>query len=184
VAKGCDSKGICVRSYSRKTYPNEPRKQVQDRPATCSSSESIRREDTLFSTYAHNRNGHIPNTKVAVTAADEEGLRAILISNYSRGEKSRQNYKFERSRRPYDELKVWEAAAATSAAPTFFKPFTNPRSGQTYIDGALYYNCPAQIAWHESRLLWPALKNLDPDLLLSLGTGKQEVRQKELDSNR
>jgi predicted acylesterase/phospholipase RssA len=139
-------------------------------------------DDLLFSAHAQKENIHIPNTKVAVVATDAVGTSAVLISNYNRDDGPKQNYKFERSQRSHEDFKVWEAAAATSAAPSLFKQFINPRSGQSYVDGALYYNCPAQVAWNESKLLWPELGTRHPDLLLSLGTGKREFGQRGSDS--
>ena len=38
-------------------------------------------------------------------------------------------------------LKIWEAALATSAAPTFFKPISIDKT--LYVDGGLGYNNPA-----------------------------------------
>jgi predicted acylesterase/phospholipase RssA len=132
-------------------------------------------DDYLFSAHTQNQSNPKPDTKVAVVATNAAGSEAVLISSYSRGDDAKQNYKFERSQRPNEEFKVWEAAAATSAGPSFFKQFTNPRSGRSYVDGAVYYNCPAQVAWHESTLLWPKSRTRDPDLLLSLGTGTIKV---------
>jgi hypothetical protein len=60
---------------------------------------------------------------------------------------------------------------ATSAATGKFKPFLNERSGSSYIDGALYYNCPAAVANQERKLLWPESSSQPPDILLSIGTG-------------
>lgn len=98
-------------------------------------------------------------------------------------------YTFLRPDDPDHELKIWEAyvnepvyyshtrltyrcsARATSAAPTFFKPFTNTRTEQTFLDGALFWNNPAQIAYMESRILYPDTLDRNPDILLSLGTG-------------
>ena len=39
-----------------------------------------------------------------------------------------------------------------------------------YIDGAIYHNNPIQIADKERKLLWPAMQNEHPDLILSIGT--------------
>lgn len=39
------------------------------------------------------------------------------------------------------------------------------------MDGALYNNCPAKIAYLESRAIWRDVEHCHPDILLSLGTG-------------
>lgn len=70
-----------------------------------------------------------------------------------------------------DEIKVWEAARATSAAPPYFKPFTHQKTGRTYIDGAIHHHCPVFIADEERRLLWEDVQGSPPDIILSIGSG-------------
>lgn len=106
------------------------------------------------------------DTKVAVTATSGTGQRAVVLANYSRQEENEPNYKFEF---PHG-LQVWEAASATSAAPSFFKPFESPGK-QIYLDGAIYYNNPVKVANNERRFLWPDVADADPDIILSVGTG-------------
>lgn len=114
-------------------------------------------------------------TKVAVTSTSGTGGRAILIANYRRKEDSKPEYDFERPHEPELEMRVWEAAAATSAAPTYFKPFINPLTRRTYLDGALQNNNPARLANIERKLIWPEAADADPDILLSLGTGQNRI---------
>jgi hypothetical protein len=60
---------------------------------------------------------------------------------------------------------IWEAARATSAAPSFFKPMTIKSS--TYVDGGLGYNNPAKLALIEAGRIW-----VGRDVcLVSIGTG-------------
>ena len=68
---------------------------------------------------------------------------------------------------------IWEAARATSAAPTFFKAMTisKPSPAITFVDGGLGHNNPAQLAREEAMLLWPASRSC---CLVSLGTGHQQ----------
>ena len=67
--------------------------------------------------------------------------------------------------------KIWEAARATSAAPTFFKPILIGRE-QPFIDSGLGRNNP-------SRLLLDEAKDLFGDrqigCLVSIGTGQAEI---------
>ena len=63
-------------------------------------------------------------------------------------------------------------ARATSAAPPYFKPFRPKQSNREYIDGAVYHNNPIKVADAERRYLWPDVERLEPDILLSIGTGK------------
>jgi hypothetical protein len=94
-----------------------------------------------------------------------------LLANYNRlNPEENPPYQFHRSEKPSDEIKAWQAARATSAAPTMFKPFAHDPSGRVYQDGGLYYNSPVEIATRELRLLRPsAAEHLG--LVISFGTG-------------
>jgi predicted acylesterase/phospholipase RssA len=60
---------------------------------------------------------------------------------------------------------------ATSAAPSYFKPFVQKETNAGYLDGALYHNNPVRVAYHESKLIWRDVQDCHPDILLSIGTG-------------
>jgi predicted acylesterase/phospholipase RssA len=110
-------------------------------------------------------------TKVAVTMTTTSGS-VVVAGNYNRHNNAEDlSYRFYRSEKPDNEMKVWEAARATSAAPRIFKPFFHSNSGQSYQDGAIYYNNPVDIAMLEQRLIWPESQDRHPDILLSIGTG-------------
>ena len=113
--------------------------------------------------------------KVAVTSTSSTGGRAIVIANYRRKEDGKPDYGFERPHEPELEMRVWEAAAATSAAPACFKPFVESLTRRTYLDGALQNKNPAKLANRERRLIWPEAAESDPDILLSLGTGQNRI---------
>ncbi|KAE9377253.1 hypothetical protein N431DRAFT_542623 [Stipitochalara longipes BDJ] len=113
-------------------------------------------------------------TKVAVTTTSGTGQSPIILSNYGRKDEPRLNYQIEFSLGSRLGLKVWEAAAATSAAPSFFKPFVHPNADRKYLDGALYFNNPIKIANNERKLLWPEVADCHPDLMLSIGTGQNQ----------
>ncbi|GIK05967.1 hypothetical protein Aspvir_010084 [Aspergillus viridinutans] len=76
----------------------------------------------------------------------------------------------------YKVLKIWEAARATSAAPSFFDPFVviDPLMGykRVFLDGALSANNAVREMWLHARDLWGS-ENLKSRLgcLVSLGTG-------------
>jgi uncharacterized protein len=64
-----------------------------------------------------------------------------------------------------DDCLLLEAALATSAAPTFFEPVL--LNGNSAVDGGIYCNNPALLAYIEAKKKWP-----DEEIcLLSLGTG-------------
>lgn len=70
-------------------------------------------------------------------------------------------------------------ARATSAAPSYFKPFRSERSRRGYLDGALYHNNPVRVADLERRLIWPDSKFSPPDILLSVGTSCNSTTRQE-----
>lgn len=112
--------------------------------------------------------------KVAVTSTDETGQKAILLANYRHSGKGNLSCEHYRPSNPKLEMKVWEAAAATSAAPSYFKPFYHQASGRSYLDGALYNNNPVRVAHREIPMLWPDVSKKAPDIFLSIGTGKNK----------
>lgn len=135
-------------------------------------------KEHLFGNYGE-RSSYL-NTKVAVTATDKTGSKAIVIANYSRpeGDKKRlrpAEYEFLRPDGPKFGFSIADAAAATSAAPSFFKPFEHAHTYRTYLDGALYHNNPVRLMNHERKLLWPDVASQDPDLFLSIGTSQNQA---------
>ncbi|GAW26646.1 putative lysophospholipase-like protein [Rosellinia necatrix] len=117
----------------------------------------------------------LSNVKVAVTATSLAGNKTYILSNYNHQHRNieRPNYyHFQRPELPSAELKVWEAARATSAAPRFFKSFHHELSQKTYIDGAMFHNNPVRVADSERKILWP--DSQIPDIFLSIGTGSTQ----------
>lgn len=71
-----------------------------------------------------------------------------------------------------DHATIIEAALATSAATTFFKPVKI--GGRRYMDGALGSNNPIKCVWTEAQNIWcPEDGRLEPMVkcLVSIGTG-------------
>ncbi|KAK5102797.1 hypothetical protein LTS08_003597 [Lithohypha guttulata] len=140
--------------------------------------------------------------KVGVTTTTTAG-RPCLLANYNRPdvdirstpstphigqedeavaplEERGKPYDFIRAEQPADEISTWEAARATSAAPRIFRPYTHGPTGQTFMDGGIYYNNPIEVALREHRLVWPNNRPEGPDVLLSLGTGYTGARKARL----
>ncbi|KAF7536915.1 hypothetical protein G7054_g4138 [Neopestalotiopsis clavispora] len=109
--------------------------------------------------------------KVAVTTASISANNTYLLTNYNhpRASPKQKHYQFQRPEALSSELKVWEAARATTAAPRYFKSFHHAPSRKTYIDGAIFHNNPVRLADSERKILWP--DHSFPDIFLSLGTG-------------
>ena len=116
-------------------------------------------------------------TKVAVVSTSGTGTRSLVMANYNRQQTSDPGYTLETSNRIDEAFKIWEAAAATSAAPSYFKPFQ--RCGRTYLDGAINHNNPVVVARREARLLWPDVESQRPDIVLSLGTGQNAEKMEQ-----
>ena len=109
--------------------------------------------------------------KVAVTTTDTNG-QARILANYNRPNRSPTPYHFQRFDKPWQELSTWEAARATSAAPSFFKSFYKEQNGHTYQDGALKLNNPILAAHFEMVNIWDQnTESAAPDMVLSIGTG-------------
>jgi predicted acylesterase/phospholipase RssA len=77
------------------------------------------------------------------------------------------SYGFHRDRCP-----IWQAARATTAAPTYFPPawVTLPSPAEWYIDGGVTQNNPSPVALKEAKELWKAKRCF----LVSVGTGIQK----------
>jgi hypothetical protein len=130
--------------------------------------------DPATSLFAPAKSGHFQSTaRVAVTTARDEGETEWIIANYNRP--SGNWTRFEREDDAAKDMKIWEAALATSAAPYYLPPFRKRLGSADYIDGAVYANCPAKLAIEEKHKLWPN-DSTALDVLLSLGTGRQSER--------
>jgi len=69
------------------------------------------------------------------------------------------------------EMKLWEAARATSAAPTFFEQF-NYNSFQ-FVDGGMLANNPTELALQE---IFATDADASIDYILSIGTGEPSMK--------
>ena len=70
------------------------------------------------------------------------------------------------------KCKIWEAARATSAAPTFFKRIEIGNGKQPFIDGGLGRNNPTRLVLDEAERLFGAR---EIGCLVSIGTGQGEI---------
>ena len=79
--------------------------------------------------------------------------------------KTRHHEDFERDHR----LRMWRVAAATTAAPIFFRPAQIPKRGW-FVDGGLWANAPIEVGVAEGLKLGYRLDEIE---VLSIGTGTQ-----------
>jgi len=80
---------------------------------------------------------------------------------------------------------IWQAARATTAAPSFFRPIfiETPAPGGWFLDGGMGHNNPSELALDEAQRIWV---NVQRFCLVSIGTGKQmnvELLDPRLDSS-
>ncbi|RYP24694.1 hypothetical protein DL765_000421 [Monosporascus sp. GIB2] len=118
------------------------------------------------------------HAKVAITSTEATGKQQpVILTNYNRpqGKPGDALYGFVREEEPSKNVKIWEAARATSAAFPYFKMFVKHETGREFCDGGLYHNCPVKIASNERRLLWGDVEDMQPDIFLSLGTGRNSL---------
>ncbi|KAI1846078.1 hypothetical protein JX266_007887 [Neoarthrinium moseri] len=113
-------------------------------------------------------------TKVAVAGTTALDQKSVIFANYNRQDRAEGGlpYQFSRSSAPEDDMKIWEAARATSAQPPLFKPFQKMETKTFYTGGSASYNCPALLADYESSLIWSDMADCPADILLSIGSGK------------
>lgn len=79
--------------------------------------------------------------------------------------KTRHHRDFERDH----QLRMWRVAAATAAAPIFFRPVRIPGRGW-FVDGGLWANSPIEVGVAEGLKLGARLDEIE---VLSIGTGTQ-----------
>ena len=75
---------------------------------------------------------------------------------------------------------IWEAARATSAAPTFFPPIKfGSQTGGDFIDGGIGCNNPTEVLIKEAKSYYrmKGYKATQPTCLVSIGTGQKDLIQ-------
>ena len=103
-----------------------------------------------------------PLGAVLAATASQEPIEPFLFRTYQLTGSAQQTNLFSGTA----EALVWQAARATSSAPTFFPPVQV--GAGLYVDGAILSNNPAGIALAEAQTLLP---RASIDLMVSLGTG-------------
>jgi predicted acylesterase/phospholipase RssA len=124
--------------------------------------EKLNDENASMAEIATTDSGHgiCPTFVVATSGVSGEGP-AVLFRSY------------ESTEEDSDECPIWQAARATTAAPSFFKPMfvSTPPPGAWYVDGGLRHNNPSQLALHEAHSIWPEINRF---CLVSIGTGRRQ----------
>ena len=101
---------------------------------------------------------------------DVESRVCIPTLNLSTGKvvvfKTRHHDEYERDH----ELPLWKVAAATSAAPLYFRPVSIEQAGGSFVDGGLWANTPTMVGVAEGIRLGHAREDVR---VLSIGTGSK-----------
>lgn len=130
-------------------------------------------DQPFFGGATHNSRQGI-STKVAVTAATTVDRQAVVFANYNRPDPPEKKlpYRFTRSDVPSKEMRMWEAARVTLATSPFFKSFHKDETNNDYVGGGVRLMCPISVAQHEANSIWSDIANAPPDIMLSIGTGR------------
>ncbi|KAI0871339.1 hypothetical protein GGS24DRAFT_492309 [Hypoxylon argillaceum] len=130
-------------------------------------------EQPLFGATSH-RSSLAASTRVAVTATSIAARQDVVFANYNRPDlpEKKTPYHFSRSDTPAKEIRMWEAARATTATGPLFSPFKKAETETEYTSGGMRSMCPILIAHHEAKSIWKDIAETPPDLVLSVGTGR------------
>ncbi|EIM91647.1 FabD/lysophospholipase-like protein, partial [Stereum hirsutum FP-91666 SS1] len=132
------------------------KKVISAQPAAMHDSEARMRDDAP--------SGGLCRTFVCVTAPVALGSPTPTLFRT-----------YEPRHERFINCKIWEAARATSAAPTFFKPIEIDNGFgilSRYTDGGIGHNNPAGVVLHEASSIFPERKIA---CMISIGTGKLKV---------
>jgi len=116
------------------------------------------------------------------TTRIREAMTSVLVTSYDTASASPYFFKSYRSASassPDGDYPMWQAARATSAAPTYFPPFRlkplDPNGAdKSLVDGGVFANNPAMCAMADAYKLF---RDFDmPVLVVSVGTGNDDLK--------
>ncbi|KAK5631118.1 hypothetical protein RRF57_006833 [Xylaria bambusicola] len=150
-------------------------------------------EQPLFGAISH-RSWLATSAKVAITATTAAGHQDVVFANYNRPDLPQGilhpitfslminflgvPYHFSRSDAPSNEIRIWEAlivdlsARATTATAPLFSPFKKAETDIEYANGGTQSMCPILVAHYEAKAIWKDIADTPPDLVLSIGSGR------------
>ena len=106
-----------------------------------------------------------------MVALDALGGNAVRFTNYEKPHEQNDLYK---------QATIWEAARATSSAPTFFDPIELICDGsrRKFVDGGFGHNNPVNELWMEAQTEFgPGALEPQIRFILSVGTGKPTMKK-------
>jgi patatin-like phospholipase/acyl hydrolase len=124
------------------------------------------------------------------TSRLSDALTPVLVTSYDTATASPYFFKSYRSpddstsgARIPDDFLMWQAARATSAAPTYFPPFRLPcpdGSEKSLLDGGVFANNPGMCALADAYKMHRGSES-PQYLVVSVGTGNEDLRLKYAD---
>jgi Patatin-like phospholipase len=122
--------------------------------------QKLRDENTTMADPAQAEGSFCPTYVVAMSASSAEGPPTLFRSYRCDGFNA-------------NKCTIWQAARATSAAPSFFKSmFVDvPAPGSWFVDGGVRFNNPSELTLAEAGRIWMRVKRF---YLVSIGTGRQK----------
>ncbi|XP_057329634.1 calcium-independent phospholipase A2-gamma-like isoform X3 [Microplitis mediator] len=107
------------------------------------------------------RDPHSPKFSAIATIFNDAQVAAYIFRNYTLPPRVESQYMGSYRH------KLWEAARASAAAPTYFEEFKH--GDYILTDGGIIVNNPCAVAIHEAKRLWP---NTPIQCVVSFGTGR------------
>lgn len=147
------------KDLSAKIFPKSLWRSVRTLGGLISSKWSVKPAEEFLQKYFGDLRMSQTVTDVVITSMDTKSKTLFPFSTY-----------VAKKSKLYD-FYMWQAGRATSAAPTFFKPYELDLKGWatlTLVDGGIGANNPGILGVMEAKKLYPDREYI----LVSLGTGK------------